>query len=342
MKKLIGILRGKKLPTYIIAEACDNHFGSLRNAKRMVKLAKQAGADAIKFQHHLPDQEMLKNVPRSSNFSSSLYSFLKKNALTIEQHYEIKKYCNKVKIDYLCTPFSYAAAKELKNRLKENIFKIGSGELRDILTLVQIAKNLRCHLILSTGMSKIEEIVQTVRALKKYPIKLALMNCTSEYPPRYEDINLKVISILKKKFKNIPIGHSDHTNDIFTSLAAVSLGAQLIEKHVYLDGLNHGPDRDVSISFSALKMLVQGIRKIEKALGQTKKIHFRERQIRKWAYRSIVTTQAIKNGETLTLKNIWTKRPGTGIPAEKIFSVLYKKAVKDLQPNAILKTNDFK
>jgi len=191
-------------------------------------------------------------------------------------------------------------------------------------------------------MSKIEEINQTVKALKKYPITLALMNCTSEYPPRYEDINLKVISILKKKFKNISIGHSDHTNDIFTSLAAVSLGAQLIEKHVYLDGLNHGPDRDVSISFSALKILVQGIRKIEKALGQTKKIHLRERQIRKWAYRSIVTTQAIKNGETLTLKNIWTKRPGTGIPAEKIFSVLYKKAVKDLQPNQILKTNDFK
>jgi len=342
MRRIIGILNGKNLPTYIIAEACDNHFGSLKNAKKMVKLAKQAGADAIKFQHHLPDQEMLKNVPKSSNFSSSLYSFLKKNALTIDQHKKIKKYCIKYKIDYLCTPFSYAAAKELKGRLKESIFKIGSGELRDILTLTQIAKNLKCHLILSTGMSKMEEIVKSVNVLKKYPIKLALMNCTSEYPPRYEDINLKVISVLKKKFKNIPIGHSDHTNDIYTSLAAVALGAQLVEKHVYLDGMNHGPDRDVSISFSALKRLVQGIRQIEKALGQTKKIHLRERQIRKWAYRSIVTTQEIKKGEMLTLKNIWTKRPGTGIPAEKINSVLYKKAIKDLHPNQILKTNDFK
>ena len=341
MKKLLDLLNGKKVRTYIIAEACDNHFGSLKNAKTMVKLAKKSGADAIKFQHHLPDQEMLKDVPLSSNFKTSLYSFLRKNALNISQHKIIKKFCKKCRIDYLCTPFSYQAAIELKRHLGQKVFKIGSGELRDTLTITQIAKNLNSRLILSTGMSEMGEIEKTIKILKKYQIKFAIMNCTSEYPPKYEDLNLKVIPMLKNKFK-IPVGHSDHTKDIYTCLAAVALGAQLIEKHVYLDGLNRGPDRDVSISFSSFKAMVDAIRKIEKALGKVKKIHKKEVQIRKWAYRSIVTTQAIKIGERLTLKNIWTKRPGTGIPAEKINSVLNKKAVKNLKPDCLLHPNDFK
>lgn len=342
MKNLLNLWKKKTAKTYIIAEACDNHFGSLQNAKKMVKFAKEAGADAIKFQHHLPEQEMLKNVPRSSNFKTTLYSFLKKNALTITQHKKIKAFCKKNKIDYLCTPFSYQAAEELKKYLNQNIFKIGSGELRDTLTLASICKNLQSTLILSTGMSTLEEISKTVKLLKKFRTKYALMNCTSEYPPKYEDINLKVIEKLKKKFPNIPIGHSDHTSEIYTCLAAVALGAKLIEKHVYLNGMNHGPDKDVSISFSTFKIMVDAIRKIEKALGNTKKINFREKLIRKWAYRSIVTTKNIKKGEQINLKNIWTKRPGIGIPASRINSVLGKIAKRNLKPNMLLKYRDFK
>jgi sialic acid synthase SpsE len=168
------------------------------------------------------------------------------------------------------------------------------------------------------------------------------MHCISEYPTYYKDLNLKFINDLKKKYKRIPIGYSDHTDDIYSSIAAVSCGARIIEKHVILNRNMKGPDQKVSIDFKQLKQLVKGIRLMENSFGNVKKIHKNEKQIRKWATRSIVTIKSINKGSKLTLNNIWTKRPGTGIPSYKLNSLIGKIATTNLKKNQILRKSDFK
>jgi sialic acid synthase SpsE len=326
--------------TLIIAEGCDNHFGKLDNAKKMVLMAKKSGADVIKFQHHIPDEEMLPDVHKSKNFKSSLYNFLKKYSLKINDHYELKKYCKKNKIQYLCTPFSAKAALEL-NEIGVNCFKIGSGEFSDLPFIGSVCK-LNKPVILSTGMSDLKEIIEVSKFLKKFKNKFAIMNCTSEYPPIYEDINIGFIEVLKKKLPNFVIGHSDHTNTIYTSLAAVARGAKIIEKHVYLDGKNFGPDRDVSISFKQLREMVDAIRKIEIALGDKKRIYKKEEEIVKWAKRSLVTTKELRAGELIKVGDIWSKRPYTGIPSKNYYKIIGRKLKKNLKKNKILKYSDLK
>ena len=323
---------------YIIAEACDNHMGSIDDAKEMCRLAKLAGCDCIKFQHHLPDEEMLKDVPMSSNFDIPLYDFLKMHALTLEQHVKIKGYCEKIGIDYLCTPFSLKAAYEL-NEIGVDMFKIGSGEMTDIPTLVKIAE-LGKPMIISTGMSSLEEIERTYNAIKNMNIPIALTNCLSEYPPAYEDINLGVIKIMQERFPNAIIGHSDHSPDLYTSFAAVALGAKVIEKHVILSKQTSGPDQSVSIDFRDLYELVDGIRKIEKALGCNKVVHEKEKAIREWAFRSIVSRCEIKEGEIIMDNMIWSKRPGTGIPSYRMGEIIGKRAKHNIQMNVLIKWED--
>ena len=325
---------------YIIAEACDNHFGDLVKAKKMVILAKKAGADCIKFQHHLVDEEMLKSVPKSSNFDLSLYQFLKKYSLKLEDHIKLKKFCDKIGIQYLCTPFSYKAATELKKFVNVNCFKIGSGELTDIPSLIKISK-LGRPMILSTGMSEPFEIERTFKFLKKNT-KISLMHCVSEYPTNYNDLNLSYIKKLKKKFSRTPIGYSDHTDDIFSSIAAVSCGARIVEKHVILNKNMKGPDQKVSIDFNQLTTLVKSLRLLENSFGSRKKIHSKEIQIRKWATRSIVSIEDIRKNSKFTSQNIWTKRPGTGIPSYKFNTLIGRVAKRNIKKNTIIKTQDYK
>ena len=325
----------------LIAEACDNHFGSISNAFQMVKKAKQAGADIIKFQHHIPDEEMLRKVPKSSNFKINLYSFLKKYALTLEDHYKIKNYCKIQKIKYLCTPFSLKAALELK-KIGVNFYKIGSGEFTDTPFIEQILK-FKHPIIFSTGMSTISEIDMMYKfIMDRKKNDVTFMHCISEYPTNIKDLNLKFIPKMINKYKKITIGHSDHTNSLFSSFAAATLGAKYIEKHVYLDGLNFGPDRDVSISFKQLKELKEGLNGLEICLGDQKKIFTKEKKIRKWARRSIVTISKIKKGEKFTYKNLWTKRPGTGIPSYKLKNIIGKISKNNLNKDIILKKNQIR
>jgi len=281
---------------FIIAEAGDQHFGSVELAKEMALKAKISGADAIKYQHHLPDEEMLKNVPKSENMKEPLYDFLTKNALNIKEHSEISDYCKKINIEYLCTPFSYKASLELTECTNIKRFKIGSGEMTDIPSLLKIAA-LGLPMIISTGMSTYEEIDTTYNALKPHVNDLSFLYCVSEYPPSYSDMNLLNIQTMKKRYPDIVIGHSDHTPELYTSFAAAALGAQIIEKHVILDKKMPGPDQSVSIDFHDLSNLVDGIRKIESAMGNVKKIHKKEWEIREWAFRSVVSIQDISKGE---------------------------------------------
>ena len=338
MNKIINF---KTKKTIIIAEGCDNHFGSLDNAKKMVLNAKKAGADVIKFQHHIPDEEMLPIVPKSKNFKISLYDFLKKYSLSLSQHENLKNFCKKKNIIYLCTPFSFKAACEL-NEIGVNWFKIGSGEFTDLPFIREVIKFGK-PVILSTGMSSQKEITEIYKFILKYKTNnFALMNCTSEYPPKIEDINLKYISIMKKKFPKAIIGHSDHTNTISTSIAAAVMGAKLIEKHVFLDGKNFGPDRDVSIDFNQLKELVESIRVIEKASGSKKKVYTKERIIQKWARRSLYAKKNIEKGEKFTKKNIWSIRPGTGIPSKYFDTVIGKKNFSSIKKGSLLNKKNIK
>lgn len=330
---------GEGCPVYVIAEGCDNHMGDIEVAKEMCRLAKLAGADCIKFQHHLPDEEMLKDVPMSSNFDIPLYDFLKLHALTLDQHIELKEYCRRIDIQYLCTPFSLKAAYEL-NEIGVDAFKIGSGEMTDIPSLVKIAA-LGKPLIISTGMCTMDEIQRTYDALLPLGTPIAFTNCLSEYPPKYEDVNLNVIEKMRKRFPCAVIGHSDHTPDLYTSYAAVALGAAIIEKHVILSKQTSGPDQSVSIDFHDLYQLVDGIRKVELALGDEKIVHENEKAIREWAFRSIVTKCEIKKGQKIDADMIWSKRPGTGIPSYMMDRVIGKTALHDIPENVLLKNGDF-
>ncbi len=325
---------GDNEPCFIIAEACDNHLGDLAKAKEMALQAKLCGADAVKFQHHLPDEEMLREgVPMSANFNMPLYEFLQKYALTLEQHYQLLEYCKKIGIIYLCTPFSRKAAEEL-NKMGLSAFKIGSGELTDIPTLKVIASYGK-PMILSTGMSEVHEIEETLQAIIPINDQVILMNCTSEYPPKYSDINLGVIKQLHDKFKLI-VGHSDHSPDIYTCFGAVALGAKLIEKHLILDRRQPGPDQSVSIEPYELYQLTQGIRRIEEALGNNKSINDLERPIRAWAHRSVVSLKDIPKGSVVSPELVWTKRPGTGIPAKLMDKVIGRIAKKDIPANHLI------
>ena len=325
-------------PTFIIAEGCDNHLGDVSVAMEMVLRAKLAGADAIKFQHHLPDEEMLADVPMSANFDVPLYEFLLQHALTIDEHAALQTYCRSIGIQYLCTPFSWKAAQEL-DEIGVDAFKIGSGEMTDVPTLVRIA-DLGKPMLVSTGMSTFEEIDRTYAALTKRGAELALFNCVSEYPPKYEDINLRVIEAMRERYPDAVIGHSDHTPDLFTSFAAVTLGACAVEKHVIIDKRQPGPDRMVSIDFPELAQLVDGIRKVEAALGHEKRVHDEERAIRAWAFRSLVTTRAVREGEVLTDDAVWSKRPGTGIPAHRMDEVIGRRARRDIAANVLIAWDD--
>ena len=337
--KINGRAVGDNHPAFIIAEGCDNHMGDMGVAKEMILRAKLAGADAIKFQHHLADEEMLPDTPMSDNMEEPLYDFLLKNALTLDQHKELKAHCDHVGIQFMCTPFSYKAAEELHEAGLLDAIKIGSGEMTDIPSLTKMAA-LGHPMIISTGMCTLDEIKETYDALIKTKIPLSLMNCVSEYPPVYSDINLNVIEVMQDRFPNAVIGHSDHTPTLYTCYGAATLGARIIEKHVILDKRTPGPDQSVSIDFDELADLVRGIRIIEAALGTEKKVHGKEAQIREWAFRSVVSCCDIKAGETITGDMVWSKRPGTGIPSKQMNEVIGRVAVNNIMANTLLKWED--
>ena len=328
---------GQKFKPYIIVEACVNHQGNFEIAKKMVHFVKKSGAQCIKFQHHIVKEEMLENnIPKSSNFSKPLSKVIEDTNFTLNQHKVLKKICERIGIDYLCTPFSIKAAKEL-NSIKVKAFKTGSGELTNFPFIDYIAK-LGKPMIVSTGMSLPEEIYETVKIVKKYNTPMALTHCISAYPCPYEIMNLNFINELSKKYK-FPVGLSDHTPSIYNALGAVSLGASKIEKHFTFNKKLSGPDHKSSINGKELEMLVEGANANFLARGSKKKIFNQEKEIINWARESVVSIRKIFAGEKLTSKNISTKRPSPKkgqIPANNFFRVIGKKAKKTIPKDKII------
>ena len=320
---------GKNHPVFVIAEAGINHNGSYRIAKKMIDVAKKAGADCVKFQTHITDEEMLKTNIRPGNISKeTLWSIIKNCELTEKEESRLNQYCKERKILFLSTPFSISAVERLE-KLKIPAYKIGSGELTNLPFLKHIATKGK-PVILSTGMSEIKEIKSSVNLFRKFKIPLAILQTTSEYPAKYKDINLGVIEKFEKIFK-IPVGLSDHSPGIYTALGAVAKGACIVEKHFTLDKNMSGPDQKISLDPFELTELVKGCKAVKLALGETKKILKEELPILQFARESVVTKNNIKKNELFTEDNITTKRPNTGeIPAKDFFKIIGKKAKKDI------------
>jgi len=326
--------------TLIIAEAGVNHNGSLEMAKKLVDTAYECGADIVKFQTAKLDSLVSKNAQmalyqkKNTGIEESQKDMLKKLLLSFDDFIELANYCKQVGIKFLSTPFDIDSIHFLNDM--QDIWKIPSGEITNYPYLVEIARTHK-EIILSTGMADMDEIEAAVNLLKDNgATKITILHCTTEYPAPLETVNLNVIKNLKNRF-GCPVGYSDHTQGIEIDLAAVALGAEVIEKHFTLDRGLPGPDHRASLEPAELKAMVNGIRKIELALGTgEKKPSAGELSNRAVARKSIVAKRNIAAGEILTEDNITTKRPGTGINPMKWRDVLGKKAVRDFAEDELI------
>lgn len=322
---------------YVIAEACINHNGDFGIALEMVEAAHAAGADAVKFQVHYLEHEMLRDVPTSENFDQPLWHVLAETNLTDEQHVALKARCEELGVDYLCTAYCREAADFLAS-IGVPLLKFGSGETTNLPYLRTAARH-GIPMLISTGMATLDEIDRTIEAIRETGTPFGITHCTSEYPPVYEDINLGLIPVYKQRY-GIVVGHSDHCPDIYTALGAVAYGASVIEKHFTLDRSQPGGDQAVSLEPHEFGELVRGIRAIEAAGGTRREVFEREKPIRAWAHHSVVTLRPVRAGETFTDENVWVKRPGTGIPAARLDEILGRTAARDVEANALLAWED--
>lgn len=335
--KIANKLIGKQYPCFIIAEAGINHDGDIEKAKMLIDKAVDSGADAVKFQTHIPEKEMLKNAFTADYVGDSLFDLLKRVELSKQDHIDLKSYAEEKGILFLSTPFSREAA-DLLEEISISAYKVGSGEMTNLPLIEHIARKGK-PMIISTGMSTFEEIKETVDFVKKINNDIAVLHCTSSYPSKYEDVNLKVIERLKGELK-IPIGLSDHSIGIYTALAGVVLGASIIEKHFTISREWPGPDQKASLEPDELKALVEGIRAIEKALGGIKKINDEEIPVKKMARESVVSLIDIPRSTIIGPDMVWVKRPGTGIPAKELNKIIGKKTKQDIGANKLILWED--
>jgi N,N'-diacetyllegionaminate synthase len=309
----------------------------------MIVAARDAGADYVKFQTAVPElvisthAVMADYQKENIGKEESQLEMCRKIHLPLDDYQPLKAYCEEVGIKFLSTPFDLVSIDVLAT-LDMDFFKIPSGEITNLPYLRKIAR-LGTPVILSTGMSEMEEIGQAVAVLEENGLdkdKIILLHCNTEYPTPMEDVNLKAMNALSQKF-GIKVGYSDHTKGIEVPIAAVALGACVVEKHFTLDKNMEGPDHKASLEPDELKAMVESIRNIEKALGSgIKQVSPSERKNIAIARKSIVAATAIQAGERFTEQNITVKRPGTGISPMQWDSVLGQTAKKDFQPDDLI------
>jgi len=319
----------------IIAEIGVNHNGDINLAKKLIDEAKNAGADSVKFQTFKAERLVTKKL-KKANYQNlndkrdeSQYSMLKRLELTLDMHKEIISYCKKRKIEFLSSGFDIESL-DLLSDLGQKKFKIPSGEITNLPYLKHIAK-IANSIILSTGMSNLNEIRDAIDILEKNGVirkKITILHCTSEYPAPFNEVNLLSMNTIKKEF-DVSIGYSDHTKNIEVAIAAVALGANIIEKHFTLKKELPGPDHRASLEPNEFKNMVDAIRNIEAAMGLANKKPTKSENKNKLLIRkSIVAKKTIKLGETLNVSNVTIKRPGTGISPMRWNKILGRKAIR--------------
>ncbi|ALG67633.1 N-acetylneuraminate synthase [Beggiatoa leptomitoformis] len=348
-------------PTYIIAEAGVNHNGSLEMALRLIDVAVDAGADAVKFQTFKAEKIVTQSAPKAeyqqqtTDANESQFAMIKKLELSEADHLQLLQYCQKVGIAFLSTPFDEDSIDFLVNQLGLSSLKMASGEITNAPLLLKAART-QCPVILSTGMSTLGDVETALsvlafgytqpmgiepnltRFMQAYHSptgqavlqeKVILLHCTTEYPAPVDQVNLYAMDTLQAAF-GLPVGLSDHTEGIVIPLAAVARGACVIEKHFTLDRQLPGPDHRASLEPAELKAMVQGIRQIEQAFGHSiKKPSVSEQANREIARKSLTATRNIKQGEAFTTENLTIKRPGTGISPLFYWNWLHKTAERD-------------
>jgi len=353
-------------PTFVIAEAGVNHNGSVGLAKALIDSAVAAGADAVKFQSFVTENLVTNDAERAqyqianTGNSESQYQMLKRLELSHPQQRELFDYCTSKRIQFLSTPFDDESLKFLVQDLGLETIKVGSGELTNAPFLHQVASTAK-HLILSTGMSTESEIRSALGVVahaftSKQPpsieqfersfdseagkraitSRVTLLHCTTEYPAAPEEINLRAMQTMGERFE-CRIGFSDHSAGIHLAVAAVALGAKVIEKHLTTSRDLPGPDHRASLEPVEFKRLVADIRELEKALGDSiKKPTASETKNLSVARRSLVAARAIKAGEPFTVENIAVKRPGSGRSPFEYWSILGTRSPRDISKNEII------
>lgn len=356
--KIANLEIGSHVPPVIIAEAGINHGGDLKKALQLVEGAAHAGAHIVKFQTHFTDCEMLRDGPSAGYVGGSFYDLIKSCELRLEDYARLKNEAEAAGLVFMSTAFCWEAVDFLDD-LGVPAFKVGSGELTNIPLQVHIAKK-RKPMIISTGMSTLNEIKATLNAIWDHQFKpvpwdarvtgdprqpyneteFLLLNCASTYPAHPAEARLLGIKQLKDEF-DCYVGQSDHTPGIAVALGAVARGALVIEKHFTVTKQWAGPDMPVSITVAELKRLVEESRQVWEALTPRQDVLEGEIPVQAMARHSVVTTRAIKWGEILSEVNLGTKRPGTGIPAGELPTINGKTATCDLPVDHLLLRSDY-
>ncbi len=330
---------------YLIAEAGVNHNGDMELAKQLIIQAKAAGCDCIKFQTFQTEKIVTVHAQKAdyqsqnTGTSGSQYEMLKRLELSFAQFKEIKRCCDTQEIDFMSTPFDEEAVDWLEE-LGVAQYKLSSGDLTNKRLLQYVARTGK-PLILSTGMSteeEIEEALTWIADIGKNPV--TLLHCTSNYPARYEDVNMNAMVSMKKRF-HLPVGYSDHTPGTEVPVMAAALGAEVIEKHVTLSKRLQGPDHAASLNIQELSQMVKSIRNVEKAFGDdAKRMTESEQNTRLVARKSITVTKALSKGHTIVEGDLDIKRPGDGIPPKYLDALQGKKLARDIDADTTLHFED--
>lgn len=332
--------------TYIIAEAGVNHNGQLDLALKLCDSAKEAGVDCVKFQTWQTEKIVTRKAEKATyqsentnNAEESQFDMLKKLELSYEDFRLVQEHCNKIGIDFLSTPDEEYSLAFLMNELHLPLIKIGSGEVTNIPYLRQMASYHK-PIILSTGMATLAQVAMAYDTLIAAGAPMvSLLHCTTNYPCPKNEVNLRAMQTMKEAFK-CTVGYSDHTMGTEIPIAAVAIGAEIIEKHFTLDRNMDGPDHKASLEPHELKYMVDCIRNIEVALGDgIKRPNPSEVEISKVVLKSIVAKVPINKGETLTANNMTIKRAGSGIPAAHWDMIVGTKALHDYDIDEPIKIN---
>lgn len=325
----------------VIAEAGVNHNGSFELAKKMVDAAKEAGVDYVKFQTFNPQKLVSKYAKKAkyqketTGSDETQLQMLQKLTLTEDNFLSLRDYCKEVGIGFISTPFDLDSIAFLET-FDMDFWKVPSGEVTNLPYLEAIARTKR-KVVMSTGMCDMNEIQDAMEVLKKNgTTEITLLHCNTQYPTPYEHVNLSAMSTIKDTLHK-EVGYSDHTQGIEVPIAAVAMGATVIEKHFTLDKNMEGPDHKASLDPTELKQMVSAIRNIEKAIGNgLKEPSSSELTNKAVARKSIVASREIKQGEILSEYNLTTKRPGTGISPMKWYEVIGKAAARDFSEDEII------
>ena len=331
------------MKTFILAEVGQAHDGSLGILHSYIDTLSQAGVDAVKFQMHIAEAESSEYEPFRVKFSyedNSRYDYWKRMEFSLDQWHEIKKHCDDVGVEFVCSPFSNMSVDWLID-LNVQKYKIGSGEVGNFLMLEKIAKTGK-EIILSSGMSSFNELDETINFLKKFDNKISILQCTTKYPTDSKDIGLNVIEELRNRY-NIEVGLSDHSGVIYPSLAAVSLGAKILEFHAVFDKNMFGPDSNSSLTISEITQLVEGVRFIEESLENKidKSDTSKFKNLKDIFEKSLAINKNMKSGEVITFDDLEAKKPSNkGIPAKIFSQVIGKKLKNNIKKWDFLKEGD--